>query len=98
MSKMKKLKKSIQEKEFKTLINFTQNNPTMRENTKQNLTRLFTLLYYTGMRINEVLTLTIKNIQEGIGNGELIVKAHSKTSKEVYFANSCSDERAKEAI
>ncbi|OYZ23357.1 MAG: hypothetical protein B7Y23_10245 [Sulfurovum sp. 16-42-52] len=67
---MKKLKKSIQEKEFKTLMNFTQNNPTMRENTKQNLTRLFTLLYYTGMRINEVPTLTIKDIQEGIGKGE----------------------------
>lgn len=80
-SEMKKLKKSIQEKEFKTLMNFTQNNPTMRENTKQNLTRLFTLLYYTGMRINEVPTLTIKNIQEGIGNGELIVKAH-KQNKE----------------
>lgn len=77
-AKMKKLKKSIQEKEFKTLMNFTQNNPTMRENTKQNLTRLFTLLYYTGMRINEVPTLTIRDMQKGIDNGELIVKAHKQ--------------------
>jgi len=75
---MKKLKKSIQEKEFKTLMNFTQNNPTMRENTKQNLTRLFTLLYYTGMRINEVPTLTIKDIHGGIDSGELIINAHKQ--------------------
>ncbi len=78
---MKRVKKSILENEYKTLMNFIENNPTMRENTKGNYKRLFTLLYYTGMRINEVSTLTCSDIQAGIENKSLVIKAH-KQNKE----------------
>ena len=81
---MKKVKQTIQEQEYKTLINFVENNPTMRENTRGNYKRLFTLLYYTGMRINEVATLTCSDIQTGIKNKTLIIQAHKqKKEREV---------------
>lgn len=78
---MKRIKKPIQLREFQTLINYIENNPTMRDNTRQNLKRLFTILYYTGMRINEVPTLTIGDIKDGIINAELIVKAHKQKTE-----------------
>jgi len=60
----------------------------MRENTKGNYQRLFTLLYYTGMRINEVSTLTNADIQEGIKNQSLIIKAHKqKKEREIYLSS-----------
>jgi len=78
---MKRIKKPIHKKEYQTLINFIGSNPSMRQNTKDNYLRLFTLLYYTGMRINEVSTLTIQEVKEGIKNKALIIKAH-KQNKE----------------
>ena len=75
---MKKLRKPIQEKEFKTLLNYINANSTMRENTKQNYFNLFTLLYYTGMRLNEVPQLTIEDLNIAIDKQELIIKAHKQ--------------------
>ena len=75
---MKKIRKPIQTKEFKTLLNYINANPTMRKNTKENYFNLFTLLYYTGARLNEIPQLSIKDLLQAIQNKELIIKAHKQ--------------------
>lgn len=78
MKKIQKLRKPIQAKEFKILLNYISSNPTMRKNTKENYFNLFTLLYYTGMRLNEVPQLNIQDLNKAIQNKELIIKAHKQ--------------------
>ena len=75
---MKKIRKPIQAKEFKILLNYISSNPTMRENTKNNYFNLFTILYYTGMRLNEVPQLNIQDLSKAIEKKELIIKAHKQ--------------------
>ncbi len=75
---MTKIKESIQIDEYNALMNHVKYSSTMRSNTKQNMSRLFTLLYYTGMRINEVPTLTIHEVLTGLSTGKLIIKAHKQ--------------------
>ncbi len=75
---MKKIRKPIQEKEFKTLLNYISSNPTMRSNTKENYFNLFTILYYTGARLNEIPQLTIEDLLLAIKKKELIIKAHKQ--------------------
>jgi integrase/recombinase XerD len=50
-------------------------------NTKNNLKRTFILLYFTGMRINEVKQLKVKDINTIFEKEELIIVTH-KTRKE----------------
>ena len=50
-------------------------------NTKNNLRRTFILLYFTGMRINEVKQLKVKDINTIFEKEELIIVTH-KTRKE----------------
>ena len=77
---MKKIKKPIFKKEYKILMNYITNN-SMRENTKGNYLRLFTLLYYTGCRLNEISTLNIGDVQQGIKNKALIIQAHKQNKQ-----------------
>jgi integrase/recombinase XerD len=50
-------------------------------NTKNNLRRTFILLYFTGMRVNEVKQLKVKDINTIFEKEELIIVTH-KTRKE----------------
>ncbi len=95
---MKKLKKPITNKEFMVLMNYTQNNPSMRENTRNNFKRLFTILYYTGMRINEVPTLTVGDIQDGIENHELIIQSHKQKKERQVLLTPTSIKELKKLI
>lgn len=66
---IKRIKENITAKEYKALINYTRGNEKIKANTKMNLMRTFTILYYTGMRLNEIQDLRIKNIKELINQG-----------------------------
>jgi len=81
MANIKRIRKPILENEYTTLMNYIKHNEKMRDNTKGNFLRLFSLLYYTGMRISEVLPLKIGDVQEAIQKGTLIVEV-SKQHKE----------------
>ena len=50
-------------------------------NTRNNLRRTFILLYFTGMRVNEVKQLKVKDINSIYEKEELIIVTH-KTRKE----------------
>ncbi|MGJ0290549.1 site-specific integrase [Aliarcobacter cryaerophilus] len=53
----------------------------LTNNTKNNLRRTFILLYFTGMRVNEVKQLKVKDINTIFEKEELIIFTH-KTRKE----------------
>jgi len=53
-------------------MNEVRGDESLRHNSKANLLRVFTLLYFTGLRLNEVQQLTLCNIKE------LLVEGHTK--------------------
>ena len=52
--KLKRIKESITELEYKKLMSAVRGDESIRENTKDNLLRAFTILYFTGLRLNEL--------------------------------------------
>ena len=66
---IKKIKENITSVEYKKLMNSVRGNQTIRANTKSNMLRTFCILYYTGMRLNELQDLRVSNIRELIENG-----------------------------
>lgn len=91
MSKV--IKESVTEVEFKKLISHVRGDLSIKENTKSNLIRTFTLLYYTGSRLNELIQLLNSDILEIFKNKELIIKTHkTKNERKIYF----SDDAVKE--
>lgn len=87
MKKVKKrIKESIAKDEYKKLLHFTQNDPNIKESTKVNLLRAFTILYYTGMRINELQQLRLQHIQQMLELGECKVELPKTKSERKLFA------------
>jgi len=78
---MKRIRENISQEEHKKILTFLNGDITIRPNTKQNLLVTFTLLYYTGVRVNELTQLKIKDLKEIIKKQELIIETH-KTKKE----------------
>ena len=66
---IQKLKENITSVEYKKLMNSVRGNETIRANTKSNMLRTFCVLYFTGMRLNELQDLRVLNIRELIENG-----------------------------
>ncbi|MCK5111822.1 MAG: site-specific integrase [Arcobacteraceae bacterium] len=79
--KIKRIKENVTEVEYKKLMAFTKGDESLRENTRLNLLRTFTILYYTGLRLNELKKLRIKHIKELLENKILKIDL-SKTSTE----------------
>lgn len=81
--KTKRIRENIREKEHENILAQLEGSKDkhIRPNTKQNLRVIFTLLYYTGCRVNELTQLTIKDLKEIIKNKELIIETF-KTRKE----------------
>ena len=77
---MKRVRKPIQEPEYKKLMRYT-NIEDMKEWKRNNLQKIFCLLYFTGIRINEVNQITNKHIRELLEHKETIIYT-SKTDKE----------------
>ncbi len=79
--KTTKIRENITEDEYQKLLIYLNGKENLTFNTKNNLKRTFILLFYTGMRINEVKQLRVKDIDTIIKKEELIIVTH-KTRKE----------------
>lgn len=66
---IQKLKENITAVEYKKLMNGVRGNETIRANTKSNMLRTFCILYFTGLRLNELQDLRVSNIRELLENG-----------------------------
>ena len=92
----KKIKENITEVEYKKLMSFTRGNETLRNNTKLNLLRTFTILYFTGLRLNEVQELKIINIKNLIENKNVKIDiSKTSTQRKLYLTNSFQKELLK---
>jgi len=91
--KIKRIKESITELEFKKLMSYIRGDESIRENTKNNLLRTFIFLYFSGLRLNEVQELKIKDVKNLLDEGMIKVYV-SKTSSErkIYLSNSFKKE------
>lgn len=78
--KTTKIRENIIELEYQKLLIYLNGKENLTANTKNNLKRTFVLLYYIGMRINEVKQLRVKDIYT-LFEEELIIVTH-KTRKE----------------
>ena len=92
----KKNKENITEVEYKKLMSFTRGNETLRNNTKLNLLRTFTILFFTGLRLNEVQELKIINIKNLIENKNVKIDiSKTSTQRKLYLTNSFQKELLK---
>ena len=93
---IKRIKENITELEYKKLMTFVRGNETFRENTKLNLLRTFTILYFTGLRLNEVQELKIINIKNLIENKNVKIDiSKTSTQRKLYLTNSFQKELIK---
>ncbi len=79
--KIKRIKENITRVEQNKLLAHLRGDLSIRENTRTNLLRTFTILFYTGMRINELQDLRVKDIKELLEN-ETVKVISKKTSSE----------------
>ena len=92
----KKIKENITEVEYKKLMSFTRGNETLRNNTKLNLLRTFTILFFTVLRLNEVQELKIINIKNLIENKNVKIDiSKTSTQRKLYLTNSFQKELLK---
>ncbi len=84
----KKIKKSITEVEYKKLIAHTKGDDFLKGFNQKRFLQIFTLLYFSGMRINEISQVKNKHINEIIKNGETIIVSHkTKNERILYFSD-----------
>ncbi len=82
---IKRIKENITEVEYKKLIYGVQGNDRLRDHTKGNLIRAFTLLYFTGLRLNEVQELTVGHIKELLEQGATkLILSKTKSERKLY--------------
>jgi integrase len=80
----------------KKLMSFVRGNETLRSNTKQNLLRTFTILFFTGLRLNEVQELKIIDIKNLLQNGNVKIDiSKTSTQRKLYLTNSFQKELLK---
>ncbi len=84
--KLKRIKESINELEYKKLINAVRGDETLRASSKDNLLRTFTILYFTGLRLNELQEMNLLHIKELIDNGETKLMLPKTKSERKLFA------------
>jgi integrase len=93
---LKICKENITEVEYKKLMSFVRGNETLRPNTKQNLLRTFTILFFTGLRLNEVQELKIIDIKNLLENGNVKIDiSKTSTQRKLYLTNSFQKELLK---
>ena len=83
--KIKKIKKSITHVEMKKLIAFTLYDDEIKNFNRERLLKIFTLLYYSGMRVNELTQITYQHIEEIVQTEETIITTHKTKSQRVLF-------------
>jgi len=90
---IKRVKKSVTAKEYKKLMAFVRGDEDIKSFSQKRFLKIFSLLYYSGLRVNEITQIKYSHIEEIINTGETIVVSH-KTKREriLYFSESAVKE------
>ena len=83
---MKKIKENITITEYKKLMANARGSDVIRENTRTNLLRTFTILYFTGLRLNELQEMKVKHIKELLQEGTTKINlSKTKSERKLYL-------------
>lgn len=86
-SKTQRIKESIIEVEFKRLINFIKGDDEIKSFTKERFLKIYAILFYTGIRINEISQLRVEDLKSIINNGEVKIVTHKQNmERKLYFS------------
>ena len=97
--KTTKIRENITEIEYQKLLTYLNGKENLTANTKSNLKRTFILLYYTGMRINEVKQLRVKDIYTIFEKEELIIITHkTRRERKLFFSKEASKQIRKHFV
>lgn len=83
---LKRIKESVTEIEYKKLMSAIRGDESLRPNTKDNLLRAFTILYFTGLRLNELQQMKLLHIKELLDTGETKLLLPKTKSERKLFA------------
>ena len=91
--KIKRVKKSVTVKEYKKLMSFVRGDEDIKSFSQKRFLKIFSLLYYSGLRVNEITQIKYSHIKEIIKTGETIVVSHkTKRERVLYFSDSAIKE------
>lgn len=91
--KIQRIKKSITEKEYKKLMAYTRGDEDIKEFNQKRFFKIFSLLYYSGLRVNEITQIKFSHIAEIIKSGETVIVSHkTKMERVLYFSDSAIKE------
>ena len=86
MKPIKKIKENITLPEYKKLMIAARGSENIRENTRTNLLRTFTILYFTGLRLNELQEMRVKHIKELLETGTTKIDlTKTKSERKLYL-------------
>ena len=83
---LKRIKESVTEIEYKKLMSAIRGDESLRPNTKDNLLRAFTILYFTGLRLNELQQMKLLHIKELLEDAETKLLLPKTKSERKLFA------------
>jgi len=93
---IKRVKKSVTEKEYKKLMSFVRGDEDIKSFSQKRFLKIFSLLYYSGLRVNEVTQIKFSHIAEIIQTSETIIVSHkTKRERVLYFSESAIKELKK---
>lgn len=85
MKTIKRIKENITEAEYKKLNAAVRGDEILKPNSKKNLLSAFTILYYTGLRLNELQELRISNLVELLNTGSTkLVLPKTKSERKLF--------------
>lgn len=91
--KIQRIKKSITEKEYKKLMAYARGDEEIKDFNQKRYLMIFSLLYYSGLRVNEITQIKFSHIAEIINTGETVVVSHkTKMERIIYFSESAIKE------
>lgn len=89
MSKITRIKDNITNTEFKHLLNYIEADSTLRAIRKDRLLKMFSLLYVTGLRVNETTQITNNKLLELLNTKSIKVIAHKQQlEKKIFITDS----------
>lgn len=91
--KIQRIKKSITEKEYKKLMAYERGDEDIKEFNQKRFFKIFSLLYYSGLRVNEITQIKFSHIAEIINTSETVAVSHkTKMERVLYFSESATKE------
>ena len=82
---VRRIKESITEFEYKKLMNAIRGDEIIRPNSKKNLLCSFTILFYTGLRVNELQELKLYHIKDLLEQGSCkLILPKTKSERKLF--------------